>query len=117
MAAPLVVDDGAQALSRVKGIDCRIGSRNSIKVVRNEVVNVERPAEHSLDELRNIRATLETSKSSSLPDSAGHKLEWTGANFVSRCGNTNDARYSPTTVGALQCRSHDIDFEYSFDER
>ena len=93
----------------MKGINCCIGSCNAIEIVRDKVINVERSTEHSLDKFWDIRATLETSKSSSLPDSARHKLEWTGADFVSRCGNTDNAGYSPSTVGTLQCRSHDID--------
>mmetsp|Transcript_3536 Transcript_3536/g.8437 ORF Transcript_3536/g.8437 Transcript_3536/m.8437 type:complete len:365 (+) Transcript_3536:219-1313(+) len=92
----------------MKSVNRGVCSGHSVEIVCNEVIDVERTIEHSADKPWNIRATLEASKGSSLPNSACHELEWPGANFMTRCSNTDDARYSPTTVAALQCGSHDI---------
>ena len=46
--------------------------------------------------------TIQTSKGSSLPNSAGDQLEWTGGDFLPCSCHSNDSGHSPSLVTRLQ---------------
>mmetsp|Transcript_3907 Transcript_3907/g.5907 ORF Transcript_3907/g.5907 Transcript_3907/m.5907 type:complete len:257 (-) Transcript_3907:89-859(-) len=85
-----------------------IGILHSIKLMRNIIINRQISLHKSIDQKGNIPPTLEPPKRRSLPNSSGHKLEWTGGDLMARCCNANDARSTPTPMSTFERCTHDI---------
>eukprot|EP00529_Nitzschia_sp_RCC80_P037550 CAMPEP_0113515810 /NCGR_PEP_ID=MMETSP0014_2-20120614/41198_1 /TAXON_ID=2857 /ORGANISM="Nitzschia sp." /LENGTH=156 /DNA_ID=CAMNT_0000412513 /DNA_START=270 /DNA_END=741 /DNA_ORIENTATION=- /assembly_acc=CAM_ASM_000159 len=90
-------------------LDALVRRTDTVKVMCDEMVDVQLSRKHPFDKLWDLTTGLEPTKGSPLPDSASDQLEWPGRNFMSRRGYTNDTRHTPSTVGTLDGRPHHID--------
>ncbi|MNZ79637.1 hypothetical protein D3C78_982470 [compost metagenome] len=61
-----------------------------------------------------FRAALDPAKRAAAPDAPGHQLERAGADFLARTGDTDDDRFAPALVAALQSSSHQLDVADTF---
>src|SRR5687768_7712350 len=74
--------------------------------VGDERIQVDLAAHRLLDHARQLRAALDATEGRTAPHASGHQLEWPGADFLSRAGDTDDHRLAPALVAALQRRTH-----------
>jgi hypothetical protein len=105
----LVHNHGAQAIARVQGINSQIGAPNARKGVGDVMINRQIALQIALHQYGDLGTTLEASKCRSLPHSSRNQLEGTSRNFMTRRGDTDDARYAPSPVAALQGGPHYLD--------
>jgi len=78
-----------------------------VEVMCHQLINIKLLSHHLLLELWNFCPTFPSTESSSLPDSASDKLEWSCAYFMTSGCDSNHATLAPTSVCELQCVSHD----------
>ena len=65
-------------------------------------------AHHSLDQFGHVCPGLEPTKGRALPNTSGDKLEGASRNLVPACGDADDARDAPSTMGTFQRGAHDF---------
>ena len=70
-------NNSAKAISGMERIDCIIRGTDTFKCMRDEMVDREFSFHVTLDQDRDIGATLESSKGGTLPGTARNKLEGT----------------------------------------
>mmetsp|Transcript_35090 Transcript_35090/g.84997 ORF Transcript_35090/g.84997 Transcript_35090/m.84997 type:complete len:389 (+) Transcript_35090:125-1291(+) len=93
----------------MQSMDGIIGFVHTLKSMGDKMVNWQFSLQVTLHQNGHITTTLETTKGSSLPYTTSHQLEGSGGNLMTRSGNSNHARFSPSTVSTFQCRPHHID--------
>src|SRR5690554_94369 len=77
--------------------------------VRDEVVDVDTLFHVPVDDLGHVGAATGATEGAAVPGAAGHQLERTGGNFLTRAGHADDVALAPTLVRALECLTHDVD--------
>ena len=102
-----VVEDSADAhvtrgMHDVKGI-VNLVDRHAIGDI---LVQPEISLKMALDELRDLSATLDSSKSTSHPDASSDELERSSLNERSSRSNSNDDRLTPALVTSLESNAH-----------
>ena len=77
--------------------------------VSNELVDLEVALEVVGHKAGQLRAALDTTKSTALPYTASDELEWAGGNLLAGGGDTDDDGLSPSLVAGLESSAHDVD--------
>ncbi len=90
----------------MQGIDCVVGASYTIEGVRDKMVDRQSAIYALLDQPRDVPPGLKPPERRSLPRASRDQLEWTGTNLVPGRRDTDDARRSPTPMGAFEGRSH-----------
>lgn len=103
-----VVDDGADALALVHQFE-RLVDLLQRHGVGDEVIEAEFTLHVALHIARQFAATANPAEGATAPDPAGHQLERTGADLLTRSGDADDDRLAPTLVAALQRCTHHLD--------
>lgn len=103
-----VFDDSAQALARMECINCRISLTNPFEAVGNVVVDIKITVQVSFHQHWNLRATLESAKGCSFPNTSSDQLKRTSRDFMTRSCDTNNAGGAPSTMAAFQCSTHNL---------
>src|SRR5699024_6440052 len=57
---------------------------------------------------RQLGTALDATEGAAAPDTSGDQLEWTGADFLARSGDTDDHRLTPALVCAFQRGAHQL---------
>src|SRR5688572_4040714 len=107
-------DHGADRLAGVHQFE-RLVDAFQRQFVGDERIEVDLAAHRLLDQARQLRAALDAAEGRTAPHASGHQLEWPGADFLSRAGDTDDHRLAPALVAALQRRTHHIDVADAFE--
>src|SRR5690606_13124461 len=78
-------------------------------IVRDELVDLDLAVHVLLHITRQLTAAFHTTEGGAAPDTPGHQLERPRGNFFARTGHTDDDRFAPALVAALQRRAHHVD--------
>src|SRR6478672_9118996 len=103
-----VVDDRPDRLALVHQIEALVDPVEW-QNVGDQIVDVDLPVHVPVDDLRNVRAAACAAEDGAFPDAAGHELERTRTNLLSRACNADDHRYAPPAVAAFERLPHHID--------
>ena len=74
----------------------------TLKIMGNEWIKGHFATHDHLNKSGNFCATFPSSKSSTFPASTCHQLERSSGNFFSSCSDSNDARFSPSSMCYLK---------------
>ena len=105
----LILHHGSQTFSAVEGLDSLVRLVDSLEAMSDEMVDGKLTAHHALDQFGHVCPGLEPTKGRALPNTSGDKLEWASRNLVPACGDADDARDAPSTMGTFQRGAHDFD--------
>src|SRR6478736_4169682 len=115
-AAGSVPDDRADNLAFMHQIE-RFVDLVQWQRLGDEFVDLEIAGKITVHIAGQLRATLHAAERRAAPDPAGDELEWTRRNFLSRAGNTDDRRFAPALVAALERGAHDVDIAYALERK
>src|SRR5690606_14912775 len=62
-----------------------------------------------------LGTALDAPEGTAAPYPAGHQLERTGADLLTRTGHTDDGRLAPALVAALQGSAHQLDVAHALE--
>lgn len=101
-------NDGSDAVPRVQGFDGLINVFETIYSMSHIWVYADFVCKNFVHELWNFSATFPTSKGSSFPDTSSNQLKGSRLNFLSRSCDSDDARFSNSSMSQLYTISHHL---------
>ena len=104
----LILHHGSQTFSAVEGLNSCVRLVDTLEAMSDEMVDGKLTAHHSLDQFGDVCPGLEPTKGRALPNTSGDKLEGASRNLVPACGDADDARDAPSTMGTFQRGAHDV---------
>ena len=75
----------------------------------NELIHLEIALQIVVHEAGELRAALDTAKSTALPHTPSNELEGTGGDFLTRGSDADDDGLAPALVAGLEGSAHDVD--------
>src|SRR5512140_1031024 len=81
----------------------------------NQIVDVDLAVHIPVDDLRHVGTAACTPERRALPDTAGDELERTCPDLLASPRDTDNHRYAPAAVTALERLAHDVDVANAFE--
>src|SRR5688572_32512100 len=100
-ARPSEYDDAADRLALVHEVETLVDVRER-QAMGDQIVDVDLAVHVPVDDPRHIAASLRTAESRPFPHAASDELKRAGPNLLAGARDTNDHRYAPTLVAALE---------------
>src|SRR5699024_4833879 len=114
LTSPSIMQYGTNGLAFVQEIKCLIDPFE-IKVVGHEIINIDFAVHVAVDIAGQFGAPLDATKGGTAPYATGHQLERARLNGFPGTGYTDDGRFTPALVAALECRAHDFGIADAFE--
>ena len=103
------LNDTTQAGTLVHRVDKFVDLIETIEVVGDILVDWQLTKHHFVDKLGHILSRFPSTEGCSLPLASSDELEWSGFTGLTGSGDSNDRRFTPTTMSSFQGISHHAD--------
>jgi hypothetical protein len=102
-------NDSTNAVTRVESVNGFVDLFETLDDVGDVGIEGSFTSHDLSDELRNFSSALPATESGTFPVTTSNELEGTSGDFLASSGDTDDARFTETSVAKLKSVSHDLD--------